>query len=787
MSRFTILEQRGHGGMGVVWRARDEESGEIVALKLIRDASDADSGYLARFAREAELAQRVRSEHVVRVLASGLRDGLPYLALEYVDGPSLKERLVERGPYAWPEGRELLRQLAAGLADVHAAGILHRDIKPSNILLAPDGSAKLTDFGIARGLDLTRVTGPSTLLGTPAYLPPEGFLDARSDLYSLGCVAYELLTGMLPFEGPSYQEMILQRLQGTPDLSRLPPEARPIVGSLLARDPAARPQSAAEFERLLMPAAAIPVAFCPTCGARRWTDARYCGRCGRDLADLAAPFPASQPGDQAAAVLSGAGAAAPQVESQTRPPIPPPPPVEAVTGSPAPSSVSGPTARAPEAAPPGETSTRPGWVVWTLIIAVIVVAMIVGVGPLRQFVSCGSVFGCSRPSPVVEPTGSSSTAASMISATATPAGVTSPAQAPAAWQPTGQLAQARWGQGAATLADGRILAVGGTTTTSSVGALASVEIYDPASGIWTSGPSLREARAYPVVVSLADGRVLVVGGARDKVPLASTEIFDPTSGTWTAGPAMTTPRSVFAGVRLTDGRVLVVGGGTTREAGPATASAEIYDPASNTWRATAPMHEPRAYPTATLLPDGRVLVVGGETTYQAAGPVLGSAELFDPHAGTWTKTGPLVVPVYGHSATLLSNGDVLVAGGWISASTSSSAIATAQLFDPRSDTWTAAAPMEKARADARALALPDGRVVEVGGLSAEYTPLASVEIYDPSADTWAALAPTPVAEWWGTLVHLPSGGLLLAGGSATSSGSVPLREAAVLPLTGTGP
>ncbi|MGC8635074.1 MAG: kelch repeat-containing protein [Candidatus Limnocylindrales bacterium] len=360
------------------------------------------------------------------------------------------------------------------------------------------------------------------------------------------------------------------------------------------------------------------------------------------------------------------------------------------------------------------------------------------------------------------------------------------AQASTTWQPTAPLAQARWGQGSATLADGRVLVVGGTLTTTSIGALASVELYDPASGSWQSLAPMDEARAYPLVVPLEDGRILVAGGARDKAPLASTEIFDPGTDSWSFGPSMTMRRSVFAGVRLADGRVLVVGGGTTTSSGPATRSAEIFDPAADRWTATAPMYAARAYPTATLLPDGRVLVVGGATTYAENGTVLGTAELFDPSRGTWSETGPLVVPVYGHSANLLPNGDVLVTGGWSSTAASAPAIATAQLYDPRSNSWTATAPMQVARADARAVVLPDGRVLVVGGLSADYTALGSVELYDPATASWTTLPSTVVAEWWGTLALLPSGNVLLAGGSADSAGSAPLRDAEVLELSGAG-
>jgi serine/threonine-protein kinase len=249
--RFTLLSELGRGGMGVVWKARDEETGQIVALKLLHAAFVVDADYVTRFERELELAKRIHSAHVVEVLGFGARDGVPYLALEYVEGPSLRELLKSHGPYSWPEAKDLLIQITQGLADAHAAGVIHRDLKPSNVLIGPDGVAKLADFGIAKGLDLTRVTGTSTLLGTPAYLAPEGPEDECSDLYSMGVIGYELMVGSPPFEGKTYQAVIIAHLRLPPDLGRLPAAARPIIGRLLAKDPADRPRSARELISIL--------------------------------------------------------------------------------------------------------------------------------------------------------------------------------------------------------------------------------------------------------------------------------------------------------------------------------------------------------------------------------------------------------------------------------------------------------------------------------------------------------------------------------------------------------
>lgn len=598
----------------------------------------------------------------------------------------------------------------------------------------------------------------------------------------------------------------------------------------------------------------MPLTFCPSCGTRRWNDARFCGSCGHDfeaaaraepaapepeapppspplLAEVPPPLsgpapvlgstratppeaapeaqppvrsipaeaPSAPPGPQP--MLQPSQVAPPSVEPETLPPsamlpveIPPPPagpaPVLESTDVALPAQHDLPRTRSD----PGRKSNgQPEWLLPFVAVLALVVVLVGGALVWLRLQPAASPATSVRPEPSLMAVGVATPGApSATTAAAPPAlpGAITPrtsASLPLAWQPTAPLAQARWGAGSAALADGRVLVVGGTTTTSSSGAIASAELYDPTNGSWQTVTPPHTARAYPVVVALADGRVLVAGGARDKSPLTSSELFNPATGSWSTGPAMTTPRSDFAGVRLADGSVLVVGGATTRTAGPATRSAEIYDPAANRWTATAPMHVARAYPTATLLPDGRVLVVGGTTTFAQSGQVLASAELFDPSSGTWTDTGPMVVPAYGHSAARLPNGDVLVVGGWSSTDASARAIATAQLYDPRSNTWSATSPMGTARADARLLLLRDGRALVVGGLSASYGALASVEAYDSATTAWSTLPSTAVAEWWGTLALLPSGNVLLAGGSGDSVGRSPLRDAEVLSLAGVVP
>jgi len=279
MVPFELVERIGSGGMGVVWRARELESGRAIAVKMLHPHLADDPAHVARFEREVEVSQRVHSPYVVTVYGYGVLEGTPYMAMELVEGPSLKQYVVDRGPLSWDRTRELGAQVADALATAHAVGVLHRDVKPSNIIITPDGNAKLADFGIARAADLTRLTGGSTMLGTPAYMAPEGESSAASDLYSLGCVLYECLVGQPPFAGDTQQHVMLRHIQQQVDFAPIPLAARPLLESLLTKDPLQRPSDAATVREVLRgqqtitprprPAAAPATAVAPAASSRR--------------------------------------------------------------------------------------------------------------------------------------------------------------------------------------------------------------------------------------------------------------------------------------------------------------------------------------------------------------------------------------------------------------------------------------------------------------------------------------------------------------------------------------
>jgi uncharacterized delta-60 repeat protein len=292
--------------------------------------------------------------------------------------------------------------------------------------------------------------------------------------------------------------------------------------------------------------------------------------------------------------------------------------------------------------------------------------------------------------------------------------------------------------------------------------------------MWTVTGGMIEDRFQDTATLLSDGKVLVAGGVHaTKDPqgvLASAELYDPSNGSWTATGKMPTPRQFHTATLLPDGKVLVAGGtgsNNTTGSNSALASAELYDPSNGSWTATGSMVTPRMFHTATLLPDGKVLVAGG-TGNNVTGKPLASAELYDPKSGSWTATGSMPTPRMFHTATLLRDGKVLVAGG--SGNNSASLkppLASAALYDPGNGSWTATGNMVTPRFDFTATLLPDGKVLVAGGLHSGVQ-AAAAELYDPGNGSWSATGSmvTPRADQTATL--LPDGKVLVAGGSGSN-------------------
>jgi len=362
-------------------------------------------------------------------------------------------------------------------------------------------------------------------------------------------------------------------------------------------------------------------------------------------------------------------------------------------------------------------------------------------------------------------------------------GGTQPVQADsAAWATTHPMLEPHLFHTATLLLDGRVLVVGGV----GVDYLASAEFYDPATGFWTSTGSLAVARTYHTATLLPNGNVLVVGGENMNGALASVEVYDPNTGVWTNTEALSQARSYHTATLLSNGLVLVVGG---YGPGGTLASAELYDPATGSaagfWTDTDSLTQARVNHTATLLSNGQVLVAGGDN---ASGFVT-SAELYDPATspatGFWTDTDPLTpAPSRSyHTSTLLSDGQVLVAGGI----DNSGDLASAALYDPVLDTWTATDALTQARSYHTATRLSDGSVLVTGGGSGNFDFLTSAELYDPALDAWTNTSPPNKTRIYHTATLLLNGEVLVAGGMDNSGNpaSPELYGVSVMPLPGT--
>jgi serine/threonine protein kinase len=262
--RYTLTERVAAGGMGEVWAATDTILGRTVAVKLLNPALSEQSGFLDRFRAEARYAAALHHPNITTVFDYGEDHGSAYLVMELVAGQPLSEIIAERAPLSAQTTASILIQAATALEAAHQGGVVHRDVKPANILVTPDGTAKLTDFGISRLVNSAPLTRTGEVLGTAQYLSPEQAMGqsatASSDIYALGVVGHEMLTGQRPFEAETMVATAFAHLnQPPPPLpDTVPVGIRDVIGAALAKDPADRPATAAAMaEALARPDATI--------------------------------------------------------------------------------------------------------------------------------------------------------------------------------------------------------------------------------------------------------------------------------------------------------------------------------------------------------------------------------------------------------------------------------------------------------------------------------------------------------------------------------------------------
>ena len=255
--RYRLERKLGSGGMADVWLAEDQELGRNVAIKMLHERYAGDTQFVERFRREATHAAGLSHPNVVSIFDRGMAEGSYYIVMEYVEGRTLKELIVTRGPCPVPVAISYVRQVLAALRYAHRNGIVHRDIKPHNVLVDHEGRVKVADFGIARA-GSSQMTEAGSIIGTAQYLSPEQArgapVDESSDLYSTGILLYELLTGELPFTGETPVEIAMKHLSQVPPApstirSEVPRDLDLVVLRALAKEPADRYRSAKEMDR----------------------------------------------------------------------------------------------------------------------------------------------------------------------------------------------------------------------------------------------------------------------------------------------------------------------------------------------------------------------------------------------------------------------------------------------------------------------------------------------------------------------------------------------------------
>ena len=331
------------------------------------------------------------------------------------------------------------------------------------------------------------------------------------------------------------------------------------------------------------------------------------------------------------------------------------------------------------------------------------------------------------------------------------------------WTPTNSMISARGNHTATLLLNGQVLIAGGSDGN---GALAVSELYNSVNGVWAATNPMNTARIDHTATLMTNGKVLVAGGSGGG--LSSAEIYDPLLGTWTQTGAMNDARGYHTATLLANGKILIAGGYTAGNIKKSRSTSELYDPQTGIWTATGSMNYARSAHSATLLPNGKVLVAGGSSN----GSVTQTSEIYDPNTGTWEYTNAMFASRYHHAATVLPNGNVLICGGQ-----NMDFIASAEIYDPISGMWTPTGAMSVGRSYHTATLMTDGMVLVSG---ASISGFINAELFDPAKGIWTRTSAMNASRAYCTTTILPNGKVLVAGNYFNYYGTISVLASAEL-------
>jgi serine/threonine protein kinase len=636
LGNYELETVLGRGGMGVVYLAVHRRLRQHRAVKVLPPQMALDDLFLERFNREAKIAAGLQHPNIVRVYDVGEDGGLHYIVMELVEGTALNQLVEEEGPLPPVRARDFLNQLASALDYAHGHGVVHRDLKAANVFIGPFDHLTLLDFGIAKAMAGTRLTRTGVMIGTPEYMAPEainrGDFGPLADLYALGILAFEMLTGRVPFNEIDSMRVLYGHANlppPTPTSLRadLPEAVDPVILRQLAKEPTERFPTALEFVSALTAALGIDAGEPATSRSELAREEGGDHR-GSDWSESPTSPDRIAPRPAAAGTWLSTGGMSSGRRYHTATPLPDGTLLVAGGNEGGPYRLASIELYDPRTGAWSGNARMP-------VAHRFHTATLLADG--RVLIAGGYV----AQAEIIDPTALAEGQA-------------------VAWSNVNHMSSARRDHTACLLSDGRVLVCGGLDNSNT--ALASAEIFSPESRGWARAGRMATARSRHCATVLLDGRVLVTGGNRgpydNLIPLSAAEIYDPATNTWSSAGSMTVPRLWHTATLLDDGRVLVTGGADS--AGVYLATAETFDPETGFWEPAGEMAAPRVWHTATLLPGGRVLVAGGN---DRPGGYLATAEIYHPHSRTWTPTASLHTPRAVHTATLLSSRVVLVAGG----------------------------------------------------------------------------------------------------------------------------